>query len=156
MTNQRGIEAPNSPFNRARRDVQHCEKTVERLTEQIARAEAAKAELVTAKAALAAARQAWADQQRIVERENVGALKDEMCALTADLDSGNWTPAKEKRLFEILSAARMCGASGQSYEAFRVTMERLKRPGTADKKSGIGWAVFNGWIHVPENRSAAP
>jgi hypothetical protein len=103
----------------------------------------AQAQIKEARAELDLAEAQFAAQSHEVVVRSVPALAEELRQVTAVLML-NYTVEGQTRVHQILSAARMAGLSGQSYEMFRMTVERIK-----SGRDGLDWDVFNSWIKQP-------
>jgi len=117
----------------------------------VARGKAAQQSLQELMRRVAEARAHLVDCERDKAVDEMPALKAEMRKVTEAL-SKNYTTAGEKRVFQILAAARMCGASGQSYETARLAADRIKNTGV--RGGTFDWPMFVNWIKSEEVENA--
>jgi hypothetical protein len=99
-------------------------------------------ELVSARAILAI-------EVRKAEEIHYGRLRNDLQEVLAHLDANGWDPARERKATEILAAFRMARRSGNSAEALRLYIERLRNPsgGREPKRS---WSNLLNWIQPAE------
>ena len=142
-------EGDMSKVQKEERDLKAAQHAVDEAQIAAERGAAAKESLPELMRQLAEARAHVVIAQRNEAFENVPKLKNEMREITAAL-SKNYTTKGEKRVFQILAAARMCGASGQSYESARLATARIKNEAT--RGGGFDWPMFVDWIHAPQGQ----
>jgi hypothetical protein len=136
-----------SKIQRAEKILHNAEIQLGHAQEAVARGEIAQRNLQELMRRVAEARAGLVEAERDKTFETMPALKAEMRSVTAAL-SKNYTTKGEKRVFEILAAARMCGASGQSYETARLAADRIKNMAT--RGGGFDWPMFVNWIKASE------
>jgi chromosome segregation ATPase len=129
--------------NRAQKEVDSLRSKLEHLKATIARGTEAQEQLGEARKALDVAEARLSAESREVALTNIPALAKELAEVTARLDA-SYSTTDHRRLHVILSTARSCGASGQSYESFRLASHRIQN-GT----SPWTWQMFNSWIKQP-------
>lgn len=140
-----GHLAEASNWSRAKRHVEDTERKRARLVQQIEAVEAAKRQLAETEIELHAARQAFQREQRKVDTEHFAELALELDQVLARLDGTGSTPADEARVSEILAECRLNGRSGQSSEALRAYVERMKNGATfVDRR--LRWSGLLSWI----------
>jgi hypothetical protein len=142
-------EGDMSKVEKAERNLKAAQNAVDEAQLAVERGAAAKESLPELMRQLAEARAHVVIAERNEAFDNVPKLKNEMREITAAL-SKNYTTKGEKRVFQILAAARMCGASGQSYESARLATARIKNEAT--RGGGFDWPMFVDWIHAPQGQ----
>jgi len=121
--------------------------------EIIAAGETAKAERAALENDLKVAERELQHEQTKADEQKFAALESEFDAALDALDRDGSTPALEQKVFETLAAFRMAGRSGQSYEAARHYVDRMKGGGIADRK--LRWSGLRSWIKRTPAAAAA-
>jgi hypothetical protein len=134
----------DTALERAMASVEKIEARIRHLQSCI---EGANRELVQLAKDLVGARGKLAAERIKAQQSNIGALADELRDITAAMDAGD--TSHKARLFEILAAARLAKACGNSYEASRVLCERIE-----SGRQKVRWSDFNAWIKQPQEIAA--
>jgi chromosome segregation ATPase len=134
--------------NRAQKEVDGLKRKLASLKETVARGNEAQEQIPDVRKPLDLAEARLSAESREVAITNVPALKVELASICARMDASYSTEA-ERRIHEILSAARACGASGQSWEQYKLATARIKS-GTTNWR----WTMFVDWIREPAKEAA--
>jgi hypothetical protein len=139
---------PGSNLNRAKRSVKDLRAKLSRLKEWAERGRAAESEIAGTRRALDVAESFLSAQARQVATASIPALRLELNDVCMHLDA-SYDTGLERRLHEILSMARSCGASGQSAEQYKLASARIK-----SGSSSWRWTMFVDWIRSPAEKAA--
>jgi sugar phosphate isomerase/epimerase len=134
-------------LNDAKNDVQHLKRELARLKDWAQRGRDAAEQIPDTRAKLDITEARLSAESRATARLDIPALKVELNRLCMDI-AHNHTAKSERRIFEIICAARAAGACGQDHMRYVSTLGRIKT-------GALPWSTLVDWVHVPQTEKAA-